>query len=179
MQFSPEGKTGIFLALVGLAGGGAIMIAPEKLWIGWGLITLAALGGVALGFHHFGRRFAFMFVALGVLWFDYWYYSYVLNAPVALQNILPPAPPTPAPSITPPKPKLVSNYTKMVLVCDSPKATGKTPSLKERKAELAKFLDLMQKMFGYAVTGSVAEDEFSFSVEVPQPTGGTLRRIIL
>jgi hypothetical protein len=174
MQFSPEGKTGLFLALVGLAGGGAIMIAPEKLWIGWGLITLAALGGVALGFHHFGRRFAFIFVTLGVLCFDYWYYSYVLNAPVALQNILPPAPPTPAPSITPPKPKLVSNYTKMVLVCDSPKATGKTPSLKERKAELAKFLDLMQKMFGYAVTGSVAEDEFSFSVEIPQPTGGTL-----
>lgn len=180
MQFSLEGKTGTLLALVGLAGGGAIMIAPEKLWIGWGLITVAAVGALALGFHHFGRRFAFIFVALGVLWFDYWYYSNVLNAPVAVEAAHPIAPPivtpTPAPSFTPSKPKLVSNYTKMVLVCDSPKATGKTPSLKERKAELAKFLDLMQKMFGYAVTGSVAEDEFSFSVEVPQPTGGNLKQ---
>jgi hypothetical protein len=182
MQFSLEGKTGILLALVGLAGGGAIMIAPEKLWIGWGLITVAAVGALALGFHHFGRRFAFIFVALGVLWFDYWYYSNVLNAPVAVEVAHPTAPPiakpTPAPAAppAPAKTKLLSNLTKMVLVCDSPKATGKTPSLKERKAELAKFLDLMQKMFGFPATGSVAEDEFTFSIEVPQPTGGTLKQ---
>ncbi|MFZ0766819.1 hypothetical protein [Bradyrhizobium sp.] len=179
MQFSLEGKTGILLALVGLAGGGAIMIAPDKLWIGWGLITIAALGSVGLGFHHFGRRFSFIFVALGVLWFDYWYYSNVVNAPVVVQAshpvTSPIAAPSPAPSPTPSKPKLVSNIAKMILVCDSPKS-AKTPSLKERKVELAKYLDLMEKIFGYAAQGNVAEDELSFSIEVPQPTGGTLKQ---
>ncbi len=99
------------------------MIAPDKLWIGWGLITIAALGSVGLGFHHFGRRFSFIFVALGVLWFDYWYYSNVVNAPVVVQAshpvTSPIAAPSPAPSPTPSKPKLVSNIAKMILVCDS------------------------------------------------------------
>jgi hypothetical protein len=57
MHISLEGKIGIWLALAGLAGAGAIMIAPEKLWIGWSLISLAALGSTALGFHHFWTTF--------------------------------------------------------------------------------------------------------------------------
>jgi hypothetical protein len=181
MQISLEGKIGIWLALVGLAGAGAIMIAPEKLWIGWGLISLAALGSAALAFHHFGRRFAFIFVVFGVLWFDSWYYSNVLNAPVVQ-----PAPITAPSPVSPPpaspasaRSRLVSNYTKMVLVCDSPNAVGKASSLKEKKAELAKYIDLMGKVFGYAVKGNVAEDELSFSVEVPQATGGTIKQDIL
>src|ERR1700722_14752200 len=105
MQISLEGKIGIWLALVGLAGAGAIMIAPEKLWIGWGLISLAALGSTALGFHHFGRRFAFIFVAVGGLWFDYWYYSSVLNAPAVASSAEPPKrTPVPEPPPEPPPP---------------------------------------------------------------------------
>src|ERR1700693_1544003 len=101
MQFSPEGKIGIFLGLVGLAGGGAIMIAPEKLWIGWTLVGLACAGGVGLGFHHFGRKFAAIFLGLGVLGIDYWYYSNVLNGaqtPIETK-------PTPSVSPTPSNPK--------------------------------------------------------------------------
>ncbi len=108
MQISLEGKIGIWLALVGLAGAGAIMIAPEKLWIGWGLISLAALGSTVLGFHHFGRRFAFIFVVIGVLRFDYWYYSNMgTNPPIhpaaPIQTPLPPhqpPPPPPAPWVS-------------------------------------------------------------------------------
>src|ERR1700722_4701813 len=107
MQISLEGKIGIWLALVGLAGAGAIMIAPEKLWIGWGLISLAGLGSTALGFHHFGRRFAFIFVVIGVLWFDYWYYSNLLNAPLVVKAaplVDPPAPAPPTQPVTIPTP---------------------------------------------------------------------------
>jgi hypothetical protein len=169
MQFSLEGKTGILLALVGLAGGGAIMIAPEKLWIGWGLITIAALGGVALGFHHFGRRFAFIFVVFGVLWFDSWYYSNVLNAPVAA-HIAPQIVPTPAPALSPAKPKLASTMSRVILVCDSPKLE-KPPSLAKRKAELAERIDVMQKIFGYSVKGDVTDNELTLSATFNTATG--------
>jgi len=47
-----EGKVSIFLGLLGLAGGGAMMIAPHALWIGWGLIGSAVLGLVVLALHH-------------------------------------------------------------------------------------------------------------------------------
>jgi hypothetical protein len=169
MQFSLEGKTGILLALVGLAGGGAIMIAPEKLWIGWGLITTAAIGGVALGFHHFGRRFAFIFVVLGVLWFDSWYFSNVLNAPVAVQSVLQIIPtPVPSPSLA--KPKLASTMARVILLCDSPKPE-KPPSLAKRKAELAERIDVMQKIFGYSVTGDVTDNELTLSATFNTGTG--------
>jgi hypothetical protein len=49
MQISLEGKISILVALVGLAGAGAIMIAPEKLWIGWSLIVAAVCGGSHAG----------------------------------------------------------------------------------------------------------------------------------
>ena len=170
---------------LGIIGTGLTVALPEEKWIGWLVV------GVGIAVFMFDvridgwnikfakspslkvRAVAALCCLTGILWFDYWYYSSVLNRPQFSQTAPAPAPAPPPP---PAKPKLLSNLTKMVLVCDSPKATGKTPSLKERKAELAKFLDLMQKMFGFPTTGSVAEDEFSFSVEVPQPTGGNLKQ---
>jgi hypothetical protein len=53
MQISAEGKIGIALALVGLGGAGAIMIAPNQVWIGWTMIAIAAIGGGSLALHHF------------------------------------------------------------------------------------------------------------------------------
>jgi hypothetical protein len=49
---SLEGKIGIFLALVGLFGAGAVMVAPQQVWIGWTLIGVAAIGFVLLFVHH-------------------------------------------------------------------------------------------------------------------------------
>ena len=53
MRISPEGKLGLLLALIGLAGAGAIMIAPEHTVIGWLLIVIAVVGGIALTWHHY------------------------------------------------------------------------------------------------------------------------------
>jgi hypothetical protein len=57
MQFTTEGKIGIALALVGPAGAGAIMRAPDHIEIGWALVAIAVIGGILLSAHHFsGRR---------------------------------------------------------------------------------------------------------------------------
>jgi hypothetical protein len=62
MHISFEGKIGIGLALIGLAGAGAMMVAPEDLEIGWSLITIAVVGAVFLvGYHFAGRRMAWIF----------------------------------------------------------------------------------------------------------------------
>jgi hypothetical protein len=53
MLISVEGKFGILLGLIGLAGAGAIMIAPEHTEIGWTLIVVAVVGGGFLAYHHF------------------------------------------------------------------------------------------------------------------------------
>ena len=52
MHISDEGKIGIVLALIGLAGAGAIMVAPQQLWIGWSLIALALPGFFWLLYNH-------------------------------------------------------------------------------------------------------------------------------
>lgn len=53
MQTTSEGKIGIALGLFGLVGGGAIMIAPNQVWIGWVMIAVAAIGLILLAAHHF------------------------------------------------------------------------------------------------------------------------------
>jgi hypothetical protein len=53
MHISAEGKIGILLALIGLAGAGAMMVAPEHTEIGWLLIAVALTGGAFLAGHHF------------------------------------------------------------------------------------------------------------------------------
>jgi hypothetical protein len=182
MQISLEGKIGIWLALAGLAGAGAIMIAPEKLWIGWSLISLAALGSTALGFHHFGRRFAFIFVVTGVLWFDYWYYSNVLNGtspPPQAQQTPTETQPVPPVSAAPsnPKPKLLSTYQKMIIVCDKPKPE-KGLSKKERQEKLDQYVDLMKKVFGYTVKAKTTEDEITLDVTPDKPLGDPTASIV-
>jgi len=48
MRISAEGKIGIALALVGLAGAGAVMVEPTQMWIGWSLVGSGIAGGLAL-----------------------------------------------------------------------------------------------------------------------------------
>jgi hypothetical protein len=52
MHISGEGTIGIVLALVALAGGGAIMLWPSHTEIGCGLIAIAVLGLAALLYYH-------------------------------------------------------------------------------------------------------------------------------
>jgi hypothetical protein len=52
MQISTEGKIGIWLGLIALGGGGAIMVAPQHIEIGWTLIDIALVGAVMLVSHH-------------------------------------------------------------------------------------------------------------------------------
>jgi len=56
MHISSEGKLGILLTLVGLAGMGALVIASQQvvIIIGWSLIIIAAVGITLLAAYHFG-----------------------------------------------------------------------------------------------------------------------------
>jgi len=97
----------------------------------------------------------------GVLGFDYWYYSNVPNAPAVVVS-----PPPPVPTTSPTRPKLVSTYKKIILVCDVPRS-GKVPSKKEKRAEWDRYIDLMEKIFGYSVKATVGDDEVTLTV-LPQ-----------
>jgi hypothetical protein len=55
MQISAEGRIGIWLALIGLAGAGATIVAPDHTEIGWLLIATALIGGALLAGHHFAN----------------------------------------------------------------------------------------------------------------------------
>jgi hypothetical protein len=56
MRVSGEGKFGIIIGLVSIAGAGAIMLAPDRPWIGWGLIAISLIGLTVLIYHHFEER---------------------------------------------------------------------------------------------------------------------------
>jgi hypothetical protein len=56
VEISVEGKIGILLALLGLAGAGAIMVYPAYTSIGWGLIAIAIAGSIGLVFVHLKEK---------------------------------------------------------------------------------------------------------------------------
>jgi hypothetical protein len=58
----------------------------------------------------------------------------------------------------------------MVLVCDSPKP-AKPQTQKERKVDLAKYADLMEKIFGYSVKSTLGDDELTLSVAPKSQSG--------
>jgi hypothetical protein len=107
MQISGEGKIGIGLGLLSLAGAGAIVIAPQHTEIGWGMIAVAAIGAILLGYHHFDNRMErrgsiFLIVAIVcAVIFDSWYFWTTYRS----QPTPPPPAPTAKPS-PPPPPKL-------------------------------------------------------------------------
>ena len=57
MRISGEGRIGLWLGLIGLAGAGAIMVAPDHTGIGWTLIAIALAGAAALLSHHLCESF--------------------------------------------------------------------------------------------------------------------------
>jgi hypothetical protein len=106
--------------------------------------------------------------------FLYWHFQPKAEVTVPAPPIVQaPTPiPTPAPTPTPAKPRLASTYQKMILVCDKPRS-AKPQTLKERKADLAKYIDLMEKIFGYSVKGSVEQDELTLSINLSASAAGT------
>lgn len=52
-SLSFEAKIGVILALFFGFGAGAMMVWPDQPIIGWGLMFIAALGGIILALHHF------------------------------------------------------------------------------------------------------------------------------
>ena len=65
MQISSEGEIGIVVGFLALAGGGAIMVFPDQLWIGWTMIAIAVIGFIWLGVYHFGIQPQRMTTAIG------------------------------------------------------------------------------------------------------------------
>jgi hypothetical protein len=53
MQISTEGKLDLLVGLLALGGAGAVMIWPDHTAIGWAMIAVALVGGIALGYYHF------------------------------------------------------------------------------------------------------------------------------
>jgi hypothetical protein len=58
MRISTEGKFGLWLGVIGLAGAGALVVAPAPIIAitGWALIGIAALGAIGLVYHHLCER---------------------------------------------------------------------------------------------------------------------------
>jgi hypothetical protein len=52
MHISFEGRVGIWLALIGLAGAGCLEVLPERAAIGWTLIGVAGIGALCLVCYH-------------------------------------------------------------------------------------------------------------------------------
>jgi len=101
----------------------------------------------------------------GIGGFLYWHFRpKTPDVPVTAQPQQPPTTPTPA------KPKLTSNYSRLILVCDSPKPP-KPPSLAKRKADLAERLDIAEKVFGQTLEGNVTDNELTLSGTLNTPTG--------
>ncbi|UGY13862.1 hypothetical protein [Bradyrhizobium septentrionale] len=139
------------------------MIAPDKLWIGWSLIGTAALGGIGLGLHHFGRKFFVVPVTACGLWWNYWYYTNALRSiepikPTSIVSDTPAPAAKPVAVLQPAKPRLISTNRAMILACDKPKPE-KPQSRKERQADLDRYLDLMRKIIGLDVKGSLGGDD--------------------
>jgi Leucine-rich repeat (LRR) protein len=58
MAISAEGTIAIAVGLIGVAGGGAVWVAPSETEIGWAMIATAVAGGIALAFYHFREKLA-------------------------------------------------------------------------------------------------------------------------
>lgn len=120
-------------------------------------------------------------MVIGVLGFDYWYYSNVLSGypPSQAQQTPTKTQPVPAISAAPsnPKPKLLSTYQKMIIVCDKPKLE-KGLSKKERQEKLDQYVDLMKKVFGYTVKAKTTEDEITLDITPDKPIGDPTASIV-
>lgn len=138
----PALALGLFFGIVGIA------TIPELKWRSKTLCMALA---------------AILFTGIGG--FLYWHFRpKAPDAPVTAQPQQPSATPTPT------KPKLTSNYSRLILVCDSPKP-AKLSSLAKRKADLAERLDLVEKVFGQTFKGNLTDNELTLSGTLNTPTG--------
>jgi hypothetical protein len=184
---------GLVIASLAAAGIITMPLAYILLALAWG-VAVAGTFLVPWKVAHRHRAIFGVFLALmlaGVGWYETLHYTEPPSAKDIAQEVskliapLPPTPTTqasaaaapvviatPQPSATPTqtKPKLASTFSRMILECDSPKP-AKIPSLAKRKAELAKKLDFVEKLFGYSVKGDVTDDGLTMSSTFNTSTG--------
>jgi hypothetical protein len=55
VAISTEGKFSIALGLLTVGGGDALWVAPDHTEIGWGMVAVAVVGGIALAVYHFSE----------------------------------------------------------------------------------------------------------------------------
>jgi hypothetical protein len=155
-RISAEGKIGIFLALIGLLGAGAIMIAPQQLWIGWTLIAIAVVGLLILGLYHFWSRIhtsagqaTIGAIAIAVILSgEYGYYSgYFENW---LPSFGPSAPPPPGQTLPPGLP-IQSRLERFIFTCDVPPPANEQEAT-EQKARLQKNIRVWADSLGVDIS---------------------------
>jgi hypothetical protein len=166
MAISTEGKIGIALALIGLAGAGALVVAPAP-WVtavGWALIAVAVAGGIALGVHHFQLAWVFrksdgylrpwvgillVFVILGG---GYMGSHWPREQASALPHTAPVAPPAGL--------KAQSTSARMIFECDKPRSSKDDEAIK-------KYVALLKNVFGIDATLEPIENGVGISANGP------------
>jgi hypothetical protein len=182
-QISTEGRLGLLLGLIGLAGAGAMNVWPEQAWIGKTLLAISAAGFVALFFYHFWGRLGVLgrpatwspngtvqdgkvragiglvllcgLMASGYVasQWDEWSIASIIKEPPHQPILLPPS-------------SLASRSDKFIFACDIPRDPKQTPEkYAEQKAELQKELKVWGDVIGFAVTTSDIEGGFRIIIE--------------
>jgi hypothetical protein len=174
---------GIGLTLLFGAGMGAIMVAPQQLWIGWTIIAFSAVGLAGLLLYHLrghlvalGRQRTAAIGLFGIaalLGADYWYYSnYSTNGGIwHIQLGLPvtQSGPKQQEPLKPPV-RLTSTFDRMNYVCDKPLKNV------DDKAEIQRYLRVIAGAQGWTPkftdidSGFKIEGELTRNAEVPQIT---------
>jgi hypothetical protein len=173
-SISTEGKIGIFLALIGLLGAGAIMIAPQQLWIGWSLIAIAVIGLIILGFYHFWGRIhtpagqaTIGAVAIAViLSAEYGYYTgYFENG---LPSFGPSVTPQSQGPTLPPGLPIQSRLERFIFTCDVPPPTN-DQEVAEQKARLQKNIRVWGDSLGVNISFVDLNDGIQAIAEAKTP----------
>jgi hypothetical protein len=184
MQISDEGKIGIALALIGIGGGGALFVLPHPYadYVGWSLIGISVVGGIGLGFFHFGSKFAgsesklrrIFFAGVTATVIGVWY---VAGIPLWMLMLFAPKIDQPN-AIVPPQPlqrRTDATVSRAEYRCVT---IGKSPTdQKENEKNSAAFTAYMKaygQAYNYAVTskavsGGDRADLVPFKTELPYP----------
>lgn len=171
MAISTEGKIGIALGLIGLAGAGALVVAPAP-WVtavGWTLISVAAVGGIALGVHHFQLAWVFR-KSDGYLrpWVGILFACIILGAGYTgshwpREHALPPLQPQP--------PAPASRLERTVFLCLSPSLPASADQIAKAREHVKQAVEIYAAGTGIPVTFSEIDNGIAYEVRYPNGSG--------